>query len=147
MLELPVEAYCITTNVRSNKRVGLSFKWHGSYSLGVMRYGCYANGFRFNSHLADFCFFFFTFFQTYVLPLRASVRIRLGLSLSFMLSSFLPSLLHSCCALLLCHRWRMNKFSNFKIHRRIYSHCLILIASYNNCNHVVYCGSVRKTDS
>jgi len=29
-----------------------------------MRYGHYANGFRFESHLADFGFvFFFTFFQ------------------------------------------------------------------------------------
>jgi len=26
-------------------------------------------------------------------------------------------------ALLLRHRWRTNKFSNFKIHRRIHSHC------------------------
>ena len=38
---------------------------------------------------------------------------------------------HGCYAnsalssyVMLGHRWRMNKFSNFKIHRRIYSHCL-----------------------
>jgi len=30
--------------------------------------------------------------------------------------------------LLLRHRWRMNKFSNFKIHRRIESHCLKIIS-------------------
>jgi len=36
-----------------------------------------------------------------------------------MFTSFLPSLLHSHRALLLCHRWRMNKFSNFKTRRRI----------------------------
>ena len=47
----------------SNKRVSLSFKWRGSCSLGVMRYGYYANDFQFNSHLADFRFFFFTSFQ------------------------------------------------------------------------------------
>ena len=41
----------------SNKIVSLSFKQQASCSLGVMRYGCYANGFRFNSHLADFQFF------------------------------------------------------------------------------------------
>jgi len=40
-------------------------------------------------------------------------------------SNLLPSLLHSRCALLLCHRWHMNKFFNFKIRRRIYSHCLL----------------------
>jgi len=28
-----------------------------------------------------------------------------------------------CTELLLRHRWRMNKFSNFKIHRCIHSHC------------------------
>jgi len=32
-------------------------------------------------------------------------------------------LVHSCRALLLCQRWRMNKFSNFKIHWCICSHC------------------------
>jgi len=31
-----------------------------------MRYGCYANGFLYDSHHADFCFFFFTFLQAYV---------------------------------------------------------------------------------
>jgi len=44
-----------------------------------MNYGCYTNGFRFNSHLhlADFRFFF-TFFQAYVLPLGVSVSSGLG---------------------------------------------------------------------
>jgi len=41
-----------------------------------------------------------------------------------MISSFLPSLLHSHHALLLRHRWRMNTFSKFKIHRHIYGRCL-----------------------
>jgi len=44
-----------------------------------------------------------------------------------MFSLFLPSLLHSRCALLLRHRQRMNNFSHFKIHRRICSHCLSLL--------------------
>jgi len=45
-----------------------------------------------------------------------------------MFGSFLPSLLHSRHALLLRHRhkWCMNKFSDFKIHRCICSHCEIL---------------------
>jgi len=34
----------------------------GSPSLGVMRYGCYVNGFRFDSHLVDFRFIFFLYF-------------------------------------------------------------------------------------
>jgi len=42
-----------------------------------MRYGCYANGFQFDSHLADFLFFLY-FFQAYVLPLEVSVRFALG---------------------------------------------------------------------
>jgi len=60
-------------------------------------------------------FFFFTFFQAYVLHLGVSVKLwlrlwlglRLGLSFTF--SSFLPSLLHSCHALLLLHRWRQAR--------------------------------------
>jgi len=56
--------------------------------------------------------------------LRLQLGVRLGLGLSFTFSSFLPSLLHSHRALLLRHRWRMNKFSNFKIHKHIHSHCL-----------------------
>jgi len=35
-----------------------------------MRYGCYANGFWFDFHLADF-----TFFQTYVLPQHATLLV------------------------------------------------------------------------
>jgi len=31
---------------------------------------------------------------------------------------------------LLRHRWHMNKFSNFKIHRHIYSHCLFRMTHY-----------------
>jgi len=31
--------------------------------------------------------------------------------------------------LLLRHRWCMNKFSNFKISRRIYNHCQKLMAT------------------
>jgi len=66
-----------------------------------------------------------------MLPLGVSVRLGLGLrlglrlGLSFTFSSFLISLLHSSHMLLLHHRWRMNKFSNFKIHRHICSHCHI----------------------
>jgi len=36
--------------------------------MAVRRYGCYANGFRFDSHFVDF-----TFFQAYMLPLWDSV--------------------------------------------------------------------------
>jgi len=53
----------------------LSFKRHGSRRLGIMRYGCYANAFRFNSHLADYPFVgFLYFFKVYVLHLGVSVR-------------------------------------------------------------------------
>jgi len=31
---------------------------------------------------------------------------------------------------MLCHRWRMNRFSDSKIHRRICSHCQILILNW-----------------
>jgi len=50
-----------------------------------MRYGYCANGFRFDSHLADFRFvlFFFTFFQAYKIPLGVSVRLGLRLGLGF----------------------------------------------------------------
>jgi len=53
--------------------------------------------------------------------LGLGLDLRLGLGSSFTFTSFLPSLLHSRRALLLRHRWRMNKFSNVKIHGRIYS--------------------------
>jgi len=56
--------------------VSLSFEWRGSGSIGVMRYGCYASGFQFDSHPAN-SLFFITFFQAYVLPLGVSVRLRL----------------------------------------------------------------------
>jgi len=44
-----------------------------------MRYGCYANGFRFDYHFADFTFLEL-FFRLNVLPLRLALRkARLGL--------------------------------------------------------------------
>jgi len=70
-------------------------------------------------------FFFLIFFQAYVLP-QGYV---LGLSLMF--TAFLPSLLHYHRALLSCHRWRMNKYSNFKIHGYIYTYCLNFISKSN----------------
>ena len=42
----------------------------------------------------------------------------------------LPHLRHSCCALLRRHRWHMIKFSNCKIHRRIYCHSLSNILDF-----------------
>jgi len=45
----------------SNKKLSLSFKLRGCRSLRVMRYGCCASGFRFNSHLANFGFVFLLF--------------------------------------------------------------------------------------
>jgi len=47
-----------------NNRVSLSFKLRGSCSEKVMRYGYYANGFQFDSHLVYFRFvLFFHFVQ------------------------------------------------------------------------------------
>ena len=49
---------------------------------------------------------------------RATVRVKVR---SFTFSSFLHAYsvgMHSRRALLFCHRRRMNKFSNFKIHRQ-----------------------------
>jgi len=43
-----------------------------------MHYGYYANGFWFNSHLADLHFSFLYFFQAYVLRLEVSVPLGLG---------------------------------------------------------------------
>jgi len=34
----------------------------GYHNLGVMRNDCFANCFRFDSHLADFCFVIFFYF-------------------------------------------------------------------------------------
>jgi len=51
------------------------------------------------------------------------IRVRFRVNWSFMFSSFLPCLLFSGRASMLRHMWRMNKFSNFKICRHIYSHC------------------------
>jgi len=39
----------------------LSFKWCRSHSVAIMRYGFYANGFWFDSHLADCTFFLIIF--------------------------------------------------------------------------------------
>jgi len=54
-----------------------------------------------------------------VMPMAFGSTLTLSTFDSFTFTLFLPSLLRSRRALLLCHRWRMNKFSNFKIHRRI----------------------------
>jgi len=43
-----------------------------------MRYGCHANGFWFDFHLADFTSFFFTFFQAYVVLLRKMLGTQYG---------------------------------------------------------------------
>ena len=49
---------------RNKKKVTLSGKCRPAWGATVMCYGCYANGFRFDSHLADsLCFFFFAFFR------------------------------------------------------------------------------------
>jgi len=47
----------------SNKKVSLSFKRCGSSSVAVMRYGLYANGFRFDSDLDSLTFFSLHFFK------------------------------------------------------------------------------------
>ena len=62
------------------------------------------------------------------------------MGLSFTFGSFLLSLLHSHRALPSCHRWRMNKFSNFKIHRLIYSHCLfyLKVSSWEKTNSTTF---------
>jgi len=46
----------------------------GPYTASV----ALANGFWFDSYLAAFRFFFFTFFQAHMLPLGVSVRLMLG---------------------------------------------------------------------
>jgi len=62
--------------------VSLSGKRHAARSVTAMRFGCYANGFRFNSHLANFpLVFFFIFFRLKVLCLGVSVRLGLRLRL------------------------------------------------------------------
>ena len=52
---------------------------NGVHLVVVMRYGSYANCYRFDSYLANFTFLFFTFFQAYMLPSQVSVRVRLAL--------------------------------------------------------------------
>jgi len=66
--------------------------------------------------------FFFSFFKSFktfglasALKLSVAVTVlglRLGLGLSFTFSMFLPSLLHSHCALLQHYRWQIKKFAN-----------------------------------
>ena len=70
---------------QSNERVSLSFKRCGCRDVAVLHYGGYANGFQFESHLADF---FLTFFQAHVLPLRVRAPVRFYL---FTFTSFLPA--------------------------------------------------------
>jgi len=76
---------CITEHILQNKNLVCS-QWGqrvslcGSHSVAVMRYSCYANGFRFDSHLVNFTFFS-------------------GLRVTF-----------TSYALLIHHRWRMNNF-------------------------------------
>ena len=50
--------------IQTKKKVTFSGKRRPACGVKVMCYGCYANGFRLDSHLADFCFvvFFFAFF-------------------------------------------------------------------------------------
>ena len=60
------------------KKVTLSGKRCPACGVTAMCYGCYANGYRFGSHLADLRFaFFFAFFQAQVLRIEVSV-VRLG---------------------------------------------------------------------
>ena len=61
-------AFCRSPRIRmawcnSNKRFSLSFKQHGSRSLGVTCYGCYANVFEFDSLLVDFTIFSLLFIR------------------------------------------------------------------------------------
>jgi len=61
-----LELLCRQLKIRSRgmtqyqKKVTLSGKCCPARGVTVMCYGCYANGFRFNSHLADFRFCFFS---------------------------------------------------------------------------------------
>ena len=79
-----------------------------------------------------FLFSFFKTFQTFILGVSITVRamvrlmVRLGLGLPFTFKLFLPSLLHSHCALLSSYRRQSNKISNLKIHGKFCSHCLFL---------------------
>jgi len=46
----------------TKKKLTLSGKWHPARGVTVMCYGCYANGFQLDSHLANFRFVFFLCF-------------------------------------------------------------------------------------
>jgi len=59
------------------------------------------------------------------LKLGLALGFGLWLGLVFTFSTFLPSLQHSCCALLSRYRWWFNKVSNMKNHRWFYSHCFM----------------------
>ena len=53
------------------------------------------------------------------LGVRAMVKVRFRVYLLRLVGFHNAYCTHSRRALLLCHRWHMNKFANFKIHRRI----------------------------
>jgi len=80
-----VTAYaCPDAILNSNKNGSvchLNSKLHASRSLRGLRYGYYANGFRFDFHVVHLRFlFFFNFFRLrYYVYLRVSVRLGLGL--------------------------------------------------------------------
>jgi len=57
-MTLPVDDLVLWHDV-----VTLSGKRHPARGVTVMRYGCYANGFRYDSHLVDFHFFSLLFFR------------------------------------------------------------------------------------
>jgi len=87
-----------------------------------------------STHFADFRFFYLLFFRLtcylyrlVLVRIRATVRVRNRFNSVYCLVCFYQgycTLTLVVCYLLLRHRWRTNKFSNFKIHNRhIYSHC------------------------
>ena len=146
-------SYACPDATHYSKRVSLSFKRHWSCGVVVRCYGCYSNGFMFNSHLLFLSTLLFSGLRvtftgqcsqvslTFNLRIRLALvgqllvritRARLGLQLRLRLRlgfifyvyflSTKPAALSSCTTLR--HRWRQNNFSNFKIHRHIYSHCL-----------------------
>ena len=82
-------------------------------------------------HGTTFSLLFSKVYNLYVLGLGLGPRVNVWVTvrflvwgLPFMFSMFLPSLLHSRCALLSRYRRWSNKVSNMKNHRRFCSHCL-----------------------
>jgi len=64
----------------TKKKVTLLRKRYPAHGVMVRCYACYANGFRFDFHLADFSFFFLCFFAGSAKVLRLGVGVvRLGL--------------------------------------------------------------------